>query len=216
MRLFLDTANVEQIKEADSLGVISGVTTNPPIIAREGRHDVKAQIAKILEVFDKEVVGQVVSLEAEGMIRQAQEIASWRANMVVKIPMCMEGLKAIHQLKKQNINTLATIVFTPSQALLTAQAGAKYVAPFLGRSRLICQDGLKLVKDIADIYRLHDMETQVLVGSVENPIDAIQCAKAGAHIATVTFETLQQMAIHPTTDLTIKEFLNGWEGIDIM
>ena len=215
MKLFLDTANVEQIKEAASLGVLSGITTNPPIIAREGGYDVKSQIAKVLPLIDGEVIAQVVSLNAEGMIKQAQEIASWRENMVVKIPMCWEGLKAISELKKQGISTCTTVIFTPSQALLAANAGAKYVAPFMGRSRLICQDGLQLVKDIADIFKIHNMETQVLVGSVENPIDAIQCAKAGAHVATVPFKTLQQMAAHPNTDITIAEFLDGWGGIDI-
>ena len=215
MKLFLDTANVEQIKEAASLGVLSGITTNPPIIAREGGYDVKSQIAKVLPLIDGEVIAQVVSLNAEGMIKQAQEIASWRENMVVKIPMCWEGLKAISELKKQGISTCTTVIFTPSQALLAANAGAKYVAPFMGRSRLICQDGLQLVKDIADIFMIHNMETQVLVGSVENPIDAIQCAKAGAHVATVPFKTLQQMAAHPNTDITIAEFLDGWDGIDI-
>jgi transaldolase len=215
MKLFLDTANVEQIKEAASLGVLSGITTNPPIIAREGGYDVKSQIAKVLPLIDGEVIAQVVSLNAEGMIKQAQEIASWRENMVVKIPMCWEGLKAISELKKQGISTCTTVIFTPSQALLAANAGAKYVAPFMGRSRLICQDGLQLVKDIADIFKIHNMETQVLVGSVENPIDAIQCAKAGAHVATVPFKTLQQMAAHPNTDITIAEFLDGWDGIDI-
>ena len=215
MKLFLDTANVEQIKEAASLGVLSGITTNPPIIAREGGYDVKSQIAKVLPLIDGEVIAQVVSLNAEGMIKQAQEIASWRENMVVKIPMCWEGLKAISELKKQGISTCTTVIFTPSQALLAANAGAKYVAPFMGRSRLICQDGLQLVKDIADIFKIHNMETQVLVGSVENPIDAIQCAKAGAHVATVPFKTLQQMAAHPNTDITIAEFLDGWNGIDI-
>ena len=215
MKLFLDTANVEQIKEAASLGVLSGITKNPPIIAREGGYDVKSQIAKVLPLIDGEVIAQVVSLNAEGMIKQAQEIASWRENMVVKIPMCWEGLKAISELKKQGISTCTTVIFTPSQALLAANAGAKYVAPFMGRSRLICQDGLQLVKDIADIFKIHNMETQVLVGSVENPIDAIQCAKAGAHVATVPFKTLQQMAAHPNTDITIAEFLDGWDGIDI-
>lgn len=215
MKLFLDTANVEQIKEAASLGVLSGITTNPPIIAREGGYDVKSQIAKVLPLIDGEVIAQVVSLNAEGMIKQAQEIASWRENMVVKIPMCWEGLKAISELKKQGISTCTTVIFTPSQALLAANAGAKYVAPFMGRSRLICQDGLQLVKDIADIFKIHNMETQVLVGSVENPIDAILCAKAGAHVATVPFKTLQQMAAHPNTDITIAEFLDGWDGIDI-
>ena len=215
MKLFLDTANVEQIKEAASLGVLSGITTNPPIIAREGGYDVKSQIAKVLPLIDGEVIAQVVSLNAEGMIKQAQEIASWRENMVVKIPMCWEGLKAISELKKQGISTCTTVIFTPSQALLAANAGAKYVAPFMGRSRLICQDGLQLVKDIADIFKIHNMETQVLVGSVENPIDTIQCAKAGAHVATVPFKTLQQMAAHPNTDITIAEFLDGWDGIDI-
>lgn len=215
MKLFLDTANVEQIKEAASLGVLSGITTNPPIIAREGGYDVKSQIAKVLPLIDGEVIAQVVSLNAEGMIKQAQEIASWRENMVVKIPMCWEGLKAISELKKQGISTCTTVIFTPSQALLAANAGAKYVAPFMGRSRLICQDGLQLVKDIADIFKIHNMETQVLVGSVENPIDAIQCAKAGAHVATVPLKTLQQMAAHPNTDITIAEFLDGWDGIDI-
>lgn len=166
-------------------------------------------------MIDGEVIAQVVSLNAEGMIKQAQEIASWRENMVVKIPMCWEGLKAISELKKQGISTCTTVIFTPSQALLAANAGAKYVAPFMGRSRLICQDGLQLVKDIADIFKIHNMETQVLVGSVENPIDAIQCAKAGAHVATVPFKTLQQMAAHPNTDITIAEFLDGWDGIDI-
>lgn len=216
MKLFLDTANLEEIREAVSLGVISGITTNPPIIAKEGTKDIKSQILKITSIVTEgTVISEVLSTNKEGMIKEAKEIASWHPNIAVKIPMTWDGLKAVNELSKQGIKTVVTIVFTVSQAMLAAQAGASYVAPFMGRSTLICQDGLKLAADILEVFRVQGVQTEVIAASIESPLDVVKAAMAGAQIITVPFLVLKQMATHPTTDITLKEFLNGWDGVEI-
>jgi len=216
MKLFLDTANLEEIREAVTLGVIKGITTNPPIIRKSGTKDIKSQINKINSIIDGTVIAEVLSTDKDGMIKEGKEIASWGPKMAVKIPMTWDGIKAVHELNKLSIKTVITIVFTASQALLAAQAGATYVAPFVCRSSLICQDGLKLVHDIADIFRIQNIKTQILTGSVETPLDVVNLAKAGADVITVPFITLKQMANHPITDITLKEFLTGWENESIV
>lgn len=216
MKLFLDTANVSEIREAVSLGAISGITTNPVLIAKEGTKDIKSQIMKITSiVVDGTIVAEVLSRDSKGMISEAKEIASWHPNIAVKIPMTWEGLKAVSVLRKSEIRTVVTIVFTVSQALLASQAGATFVAPFIGRSKDICQDGAKLVSDISEIFGRQRIATEVMCGSINDPIDVINAAKAGAQVISVPFLVLKKMASHPVTDITLDEFLRGWDGVRI-
>jgi transaldolase len=216
VKLFLDTANLSEIREAASLGVISGITTNPVIIAREGTRDMKSQIVEIASILNGMIIAEVLSRDCQGMISQAKEIAGWHPNIAVKIPMTWEGLKAVSALSKSGVKTVVTIVFTASQALLAAQAGAAYVAPFIGRSNDICQDGFKLVADIIEIFKVQGISTQVIAASIKNPIEVIYAAKAGSQVITVPFVTLKKMATHPSTDIILDEFLKGWDGVRIV
>lgn len=212
MKLFLDTANVNEIREAAALGVISGVTTNPTLIAKEGR-DFKETILEITTIVDGPISAEVVSLDAQGMIKEAMEIASWHPNIVIKIPMTWEGLKAVKELGKNGVKTNVTLIFSPSQALLAAQAGATYVSPFIGRFTDISQDGIALVSDIVDIFTLHDIKTKVIAASIRTPMDVVNAAKAGADIATVPYKVLEQMVKHPLTDIGIQRFLEDWKKV---
>lgn len=212
MKLFLDTANVNEIREAAALGVISGVTTNPTLIAKEGR-DFKETILEITTIVDGPISAEVVSLDAEGMVKEAMEIASWHPNIVIKIPMTWEGLKAVKELSKNGVKTNVTLIFSPSQALLAAQAGATYVSPFIGRFTDISQDGIALVSDIVDIFTLHDIKTKVIAASIRTPMDVVNAAKAGADIATVPYKVLEQMVKHPLTDIGIQRFLEDWKKV---
>ncbi|MCG0276378.1 MAG: fructose-6-phosphate aldolase [Thermosediminibacteraceae bacterium] len=212
MKLFLDTANVTEIREAAALGVISGVTTNPTLIAKEGR-DFKETILEITKIVDGPISAEVVSLDAHGMIQEATEIASWHPNIVIKIPMTWEGLKAVKELSNKGIKTNVTLIFSPSQALLAAQAGATYVSPFIGRFTDISQDGIALISDIVDIFTLHDIKTKVIAASIRTPMDVINAAKAGADIATVPYKVLEQMVKHPLTDIGIQRFLEDWKKV---
>ncbi|MGB9813412.1 MAG: fructose-6-phosphate aldolase [Thermovenabulum sp.] len=212
MRFFLDTANINEIKEAASLGVICGVTTNPTLIAREGR-EFKETILEITKIVDGPISAEVISLDAEGMVKEALEIASWHPNIVIKIPMTWEGLKAVKELSSKNIKTNVTLIFSPNQALLAARAGATYVSPFVGRFTDISQDGIALITDIADIFSLHDIKTEIIAASIRTPMDVINAAKAGADIATLPYKVLEQMIKHPMTDLGIKKFLEDWEKV---
>lgn len=212
MKLFLDTANVNEIREAAALGVISGVTTNPTLIAKEGR-DFKETILEITTIVDGPISAEVVSLDAQGMIKEAMEIASWHPNIVIKIPMTWEGLKAVKELNKNGVKTNVTLIFSPSQALLAAQAGATYVSPFIGRFTDISQDGIALVSDIVDIFTLHDIKTKVIAASIRTPMDVVNAAKAGADIATVPYKVLEQMVKHPLTDIGIQRFLEDWKKV---
>ncbi|SHM83612.1 transaldolase [Caldanaerovirga acetigignens] len=212
MKLFLDTANVNEIREAAALGVISGVTTNPTLIAKEGR-DFKETILEITKIVDGPISAEVVSLDAEGMVKEAMEIASWHPNIVIKIPMTWEGLKAVKELSKNGVKTNVTLIFSPSQALLAAQAGATYVSPFIGRFTDISQDGIALVSDIVDIFTLHDIKTKVIAASIRTPMDVVNAAKAGADIATVPYKVLEQMVKHPLTDIGIQRFLEDWKKV---
>ncbi|KXG75387.1 Transaldolase [Fervidicola ferrireducens] len=212
MKLFLDTANVNEIREAAALGVISGVTTNPTLIAKEGR-DFKETILEITKIVDGPISAEVVSLDAQGMVKEAMEIASWHPNIVIKIPMTWEGLKAVKELNKNGVKTNVTLIFSPSQALLAAQAGATYVSPFIGRFTDISQDGIALVSDIVDIFTLHDIKTKVIAASIRTPMDVVNAAKAGADIATVPYKVLEQMVKHPLTDIGIQRFLEDWKKV---
>jgi len=212
MRFFLDTANVNEIREAASLGVIYGVTTNPTLVSKEGR-DFKETVMEITSIVDGPISAEVVSLQAEGMVKEALEIAAWHPNIVIKIPIIWEGLKAVSQLSKKGIKTNVTLVFNPNQALLAARAGATYVSPFVGRFTDISQDGIALVSDIAEIFSIHDIHTQIIAASVRTPMDVINAAKAGADIATVPYKVLQQMIKHPLTDIGVERFLEDWKKV---
>lgn len=207
MKFFIDTANIEEIREANDLGVICGVTTNPSLIAREGK-DFKEVIAAIAEMVDGPISGEVkaTTVDAQGMIEEGREIAAIHPNMVVKIPMTAEGLKAVKQLSSEGIKTNVTLVFTANQALLAARAGAAYVSPFLGRLDDISCSGIELVQKIAAIFDHYQLDTEIIAASVRNPIHVTDCALAGAHIATVPFQVIKAMISHPLTDQGIEKF----------
>ncbi|EAC6946785.1 fructose-6-phosphate aldolase [Listeria monocytogenes] len=211
MRFFIDTANVEEIKKANRMGFISGVTTNPSLVAKEGR-DFNEVIQEITSIVDGPISGEVVSLEADEMIAEGRVIAKIHPNMVVKIPMTGEGLAAVKVLTEEGIKTNVTLVFSATQALLAARAGATYVSPFLGRLDDIGDDGLVLIRDIADIFEIHGIPTEIISASVRHPIHVIECAKAGADIVTVPFKVFEQMLKHPLTDSGIDKFLADWEA----
>ncbi|GKU27531.1 fructose-6-phosphate aldolase [Clostridium folliculivorans] len=209
MKFFLDTANVEHIKQANRMGVICGVTTNPSLIAKEGR-DFNEVIKEITEIVDGPISGEVVSEDAEGMIKEGKEISAIHKNMIVKIPMTEEGLAATKVLASEGIKTNVTLIFSVTQALLAANAGATYVSPFLGRIDDISMDGMELVRDIAEIFDIHCIDTKIIAASVRNPIHVIQAAKAGAHIATVPYSLVRQMVKHPLTDQGLEKFKADW------
>ena len=209
MKLFLDTANVEHIKEANEMGVICGVTTNPSLIAKEGR-DFNEVIKEITEIVDGPISGEVVSEDAEGMIKEGREIAAIHKNMIVKIPMTVEGLKAVKVLAREGIKTNLTLIFSANQALLAANAGATYVSPFLGRVDDISMDGMELVRTIAEIFEVHGINTEIIAASVRHPIHVIEAARAGAHIATVPYALVMQMVKHPLTATGLEKLKADW------
>ena len=214
MRFFIDTANVEDIKKANDMGVICGVTTNPSLIAKEGR-DFKEVIKEITSIVDGPISGEVkaTTVDAEGMIREGREIAAIHPNMVVKIPMTVEGLKAVKVLSAEGIKTNVTLIFTANQALLAAEAGATYVSPFLGRLDDINQPGIELVRTIAEIFAVYGYETEIIAASVRNPIHVTDCALAGADIATVPYKVIEQMTKHPLTDQGIEKFQADYKAV---
>ncbi len=207
MRFFIDTANVEDIRKANDMGVICGVTTNPSLIAKEGR-DFKEVIKEIASIVDGPISGEVkaTTLDAEGMIKEAREIAAIHPNMIVKIPMTVEGLKACHMCTVEGIKTNLTLIFSANQALLAARAGATYVSPFLGRLDDISQPGIDLIRQIAEIFAVGDIDSQIIAASIRNPIHVTDCALAGADIATVPYKVIEQMTHHPLTDQGIEKF----------
>ncbi len=212
MKLFIDTANVEEIKEACSLGVICGVTTNPSLIAREGRNFAEV-VKEIASIVDGPISAEVVSPDAPDMVAEAEELASIHPNIVIKIPMTAEGLKATGILAAKNIRANVTLIFSANQALLAARAGAAFVSPFVGRLDDISEDGIELVRQIMEIFDLHRIETEVIAASIRHPVHVTEAAKAGAHIATVPFKIIKQMINHPLTDAGIKKFLDDWETV---
>ena len=214
MKFFIDTANVEDIKRANDMGVICGVTTNPSLIAKEGR-DFKEVIKEITSIVDGPISGEVkaTTVDAEGMIREGREIAAIHPNMVVKIPMTVEGLKAVKVLSSEDIKTNVTLIFTANQALLAAEAGATYVSPFLGRLDDINQPGIELVRTIAEIFSIYGYETEIIAASVRNPIHVTDCALAGADIATVPYKVIEQMTKHPLTDQGIEKFQADYKAV---
>jgi transaldolase len=214
MRFFLDTANVEEIKKANDMGVICGVTTNPSLIAREGR-DFNEVIREITSIVDGPISGEVkaTTIDAEGMISEGREIAAIHPNMVVKIPMTQEGLKATKVLSSEGIKTNVTLIFSAAQALLAARAGAAYVSPFLGRLDDISMSGIALIQEITEIFGVHGIEAEIIAASVRNPIHVIDCAKAGADIATVPYPVIVQMTKHPLTDQGIEKFQADYKKV---
>ena len=215
MKFFIDTANVEEIRNAYDMGIIDGCTTNPSLIAKEGRDYVET-LKEIASFLDGPISGEVKAdtVKAEDMIQEGREIASLSKNMVVKIPMTEEGLKAVKVLSKEGIKTNVTLIFSATQALLAARAGASYVSPFLGRLDDISADGLILIQDIMDIFSVYpDIETEVICASVRHPIHVMECAKTGADIATVPFKVLKQMIHHPLTDIGIEKFKEDYRKV---
>ena len=212
MKFFIDTANVDEIREANSMGMADGVTTNPSLIAKEGR-DFEEVIKEICEIVDGPISAEVIGLEAEGMIKEARHLAGIHKNIVVKIPMTVDGIKATCALSKEGIKTNVTLVFSPLQALMAAKAGATYVSPFVGRMDDLSQDGLQLVEQIVEIYSNYAYETEVIVASVRNPLHVLESALMGADIATIPFNVLGKFASHPLTDKGIKAFLDDWNTL---
>ena len=215
MKFFIDTANVKEIREAYDMGIISGCTTNPSLIAKEGR-DYTETLTEIASFLDGPISGEVKAdtVKAEDMVKEGREIASLSKNMVVKIPMTGEGLKAVKELSKEGIKTNVTLVFSATQAILAARAGATYVSPFLGRLDDISSDGLILIEDIMEIFSMYpDIETEVICASVRHPIHVVECAKLGADIATVPFKVLKQMIAHPLTDIGIEKFKEDYRKV---
>ena len=213
MKFFIDTANIDEIREASEMGVICGVTTNPSLIAKEGR-DFAEAIKEIVQVVDGPVSGEVkaTTTDAEGMIAEGRQIAGIHPNMVVKIPMTSEGLKAVKVLSAEGIKTNVTLIFTAAQALLAANAGATYVSPFIGRLDDISEDGMEPVRTIADIFSLYDISTEIIAASVRSPGHVTQAALAGADIATVPYKVILQMLKHPLTDQGIEKFRKDYEA----
>ncbi|MBE5983549.1 fructose-6-phosphate aldolase [Lacrimispora sp. AGF001] len=214
MRFFVDTANIEEIRKANEMGIICGVTTNPSLIAKEGR-DFKQVIEEITSIVDGPISGEVkaTTTDAKGMIEEGRQIAAIHPNMVVKIPMTAEGLKAVKVLTGEGIKTNVTLVFSAAQALLAARAGATYVSPFLGRLDDISMPGIDLINEITEIFSIHEIETEIIAASIRNPIHVIDCAKAGADIATVPYPVLEQMTKHPLTDQGIKKFQDDYRNV---
>lgn len=214
MRFFVDTAKVEDIKKANDMGIICGVTTNPSLIAKEGR-DFYQVIREITEIVDGPISGEVkaTTTDAEGMIAEGREIAAIHKNMVVKIPMTVEGLKAVKVLAAEGVKTNVTLIFSANQALLAARAGATYVSPFLGRLDDVSVRGVDLIREIAEIFAVADIDTQIIAASIRNPVHVTDCALAGADIATVPYGVLEQMTKHPLTDIGIAKFQKDYEAV---
>lgn len=212
MKIFIDTANTEEIRKANDLGVICGVTTNPSLISKEGR-DFKTVIDEIVNIVDGPVSAEVISLDADGMVDEAVPLAEMNKNIVIKIPMTAEGLKAVKRLSAMGIKTNVTLIFSAAQALLAARAGASYVSPFLGRLDDINCDGLTLIEDIVTIFDRHKIDTEIIAASIRHPMHVTEAAKLGAHIATIPYKVIEQMIKHPLTDIGIEKFLNDWNKL---
>lgn len=214
MKLFIDTAIVEDIRKANDLGVICGVTTNPSLIAKSGR-DFKEVIQEITSIVDGPISAEVSpkAETAEAMVEEALELAKIHKNIVIKIPMTLEGLKACKQLTAKGIKTNVTLIFSSTQALLAARAGATYVSPFLGRLDDIGMNGMNLIEEIVDIFNIHGIKTEIIAASVRHPIHVVEAARLGAHIATIPYSVIVQMSKHPLTDIGIERFAKDWEGV---
>ncbi len=209
MKFFIDTANINEIKEANDMGMVDGVTTNPSLIAKEGG-DFEEIIKEICKIVDGPISAEVVSTDTEGMLKEARKLSKIHNNIVVKIPMLVDGLKATRKLSEEGIKTNVTLVFSPLQALMAAKAGATYVSPFIGRLDDISQEGLLLVEQIVEIYSNYAFDTEIIVASIRNPLHVLESALMGADIATIPFNVLSKLAAHPLTDKGLKAFLDDW------
>ena len=210
MKFFIDTANIDEIREAHSMGMVDGVTTDPSLIAKEGR-DFEDIIKEICKIVDGPISAEVISTDTEGMIKEARHLAEIHDNIVVKIPMIVDGLKATRRLAEEGIKTNVTLAFSPLQALMAAKAGATYISPFIGRLDDLAQEGLLLVEQIVEIYSNYAFDTEIIVASIRNPLHVLESALMGADIATIPFSVLGKLAAHPMTDKGLKAFLDDWE-----
>lgn len=210
MKIFIDSANLAEIQEANDIGVIDGVTTNPSLVAKEGRVDFKEHIHKICQIVDGPVSAEVVALDYDGMMREAHELAAIHPNVTVKIPMTKDGLKAVRKLSSEKIKTNVTLVFNAPQALLAAKAGATFVSPFIGRLDDIAHDGMAMISDLVQIFHNYAFDTEILVASVRHPIHLVDAARLGAHVSTLPFKVIEQLTKHPLTDIGIERFLADW------
>lgn len=215
MKFFIDTANMDEIREAYEWGIISGVTTNPTLVAKEGNVSFEDRLKEITELVPGSVSAEVIALDAEGMIKEGRELAKIAPNITIKVPMTPDGLKAVSTFSKEGIQTNVTLIFSANQALLAARAGATYVSPFLGRLDDIGHDGLELVSKIAEIFMIHDLDTQIIAASTRHPQHITEAALRGAHIATVPMKVLQQLFKHPLTDKGIDAFLKDWNNRNV-
>ena len=213
MKFFLDTANIEEIKDANSMGMVDGVTTNPSLIAKEGR-DLKEVVTEICAIVDGPISAEVIATDVDGMVAEGRELAKLHKNIVVKIPMLIDGLKAVRQLSADGIKTNVTLVFSPLQALMAAKAGATYVSPFVGRLDDVSQEGMELVEQIVEMFANYGYETEVIVASVRSPMHVLDSALMGADIATIPFSTLTKLLNHPLTDIGMERFLEDWKKVD--
>ena len=212
MKFFIDTANIQEIKKANEWGLVDGVTTNPSLVSKEGR-GFKELVKEICSIVDGPISAEAMSLDADGMIKESTELSKIHKNIVVKIPMTLEGLKAVKVVAKEGIKTNVTLVFSPTQALMAAKAGATYASPFVGRLDDISHNGLDLVSQILSIYENYDFATEVIVASVRHPLHVVDAALLGAHIATIPFKVIEQLSKHPLTDIGIERFLKDWEKV---
>ncbi|RJP62235.1 MAG: fructose-6-phosphate aldolase [Ignavibacteriales bacterium] len=213
MKFFIDTAKISEIKEATSLGILDGVTTNPSLVSKEGK-DFKALLKEILEIVDGPVSAEVISVDYEGILKEARELAAMHRNIVVKVPLIKEGLKAVKTLSSEGIKTNVTLCFSPSQALLAAKAGATYISPFVGRLDDISHDGMDLIQQIVQIYDNYGYPTEVLVASIRHPLHLVQAAMMGADVATMPFNVIDKLFNHPLTDIGLQNFLNDWKKLE--
>lgn len=210
MKLFIDTANVEEIIRANDMGIISGVTTNPSLIAKEGR-DFRQVVIEIASIVDGPISAEVISMKCEQMVKEAVELSSIHKNIVIKIPMCEEGLKAVKILKSKDIRTNVTLIFSVNQALLAVRAGASYVSPFAGRVDDVGQWGVDIIRDIASVFRIYDLDCEIIAASIRHPMHVTESALAGADICTIPFNVIKKMISHPLTDIGIEKFLKDWD-----
>jgi len=212
MKIFIDTANIDEIRTAYEWGVIDGVTTNPTLVAKEGK-DFKSIVNQILSIVDGPISVEVISTDAVGMVKEALDMAKWSKNIVIKIPMIPEGLKAVKILNEKDVKTNVTLVFSVNQAILAAKAGATYVSPFIGRLDDIGHEGIQIIKDLVEIYKKYGFKTEIIVASVRHPLHVIESAKIGAHVATIPFSVIEKMFKHPLTDIGLEKFLKDWKKV---